>query len=204
MSKEVIVIGTGGHGRVIADIVQCSGDIVKGFLDDAHDPMEMICGIPVLGHVSDYVKFPDAWFVIGIGSSAVRHRIAQLMEGVKWYTAVHPTAIISKMDTAIGEGTVIMPGAVVNVCSKIGRHCIINTAASVDHDNRIGDFTQISVGARLAGTVTVGSHVWVGIGAVVSNNLSVCDDCYIGAGAVIVKDITDPGTYAGVPARKMK
>jgi UDP-3-O-[3-hydroxymyristoyl] glucosamine N-acyltransferase len=74
----------------------------------------------------------------------------------------------------------------------------------VDHDNRIGDYTHISVGARLAGTVTVGQSVWVGIGSVVSNNLTICDGCYLGAGAVVVKDITVPGTYVGVPARKIK
>lgn len=204
MSEQVIVIGAGGHGKVIADIVCSCGDTVLGFLDDSPKPPESICGIPVLGGTKDYVNYPDAKFVIAIGNGAVRRKVAQRLSGVSWYTAIHPTATVSPMGTAIGEGTVIMAGAVVNPCAVIGRHCIINTKASVDHDNKIGDYTHISVGATLAGTVTVGETVWVGAGAVVSNNVSVCDECMIGAGAVVVRSIEEPGTYVGVPARKIK
>lgn len=204
MSQNVIIIGTGGHGRVIADIVMSAGDRVMGFLDDAPNPPQAVCGFPVLGKVKDYTRFPEARFVIGIGSATVRRKIAEMMEGVSWYTAIHPAATISRLETEIGEGTVVMAGAVVNVCTKIGKHCILNTGSSVDHDNRIGDYTHISVGARLAGTVTVGQSVWVGIGSVVSNNLTVCDGCYLGAGAVVVQNIEEPGTYVGVPARKLK
>lgn len=202
MNQEVIVIGAGGHGKVVADIVRSSGDIVLGFLDDGHGAGESICGIPVLGGVGDYVNFSHAKYVVGIGGATARRSIAQRLENVSWYTAIHPTAVISQIDTSIGEGTVIMANAVVNPCATIGKHCIINTAASIDHDNQIGDFTHISVGARLAGTVTVGQNVWVGIGATVSNNLTICDDCTVGAGAVVVRSITESGTYIGVPARK--
>ncbi len=204
MSSKVIVIGAGGHGKVVADIVRCSGDGLLGFLDDTHLPGEMVCGIPVLGGVKDYVNHPEASFVIGIGSAAARRKISKMLEGVRWYTAIHPSAVISDMDTQIGEGTVIMAGAVVNPCAHIGKHCIVNTGASVDHDNRIGSYTHISVGARLAGMVTVGKNVWIGIGAVVSNGLSICDDCMIGAGAVVVRNIQEPGIYVGVPGRKIK
>ena len=204
MNQEVIVIGAGGHGKVVADIVLRSGDTLLGFLDDGHQPGEQICGIPVLGGVEDYANYPGASFVVGIGTAAARCKISQRLQGVKWYTAIHPSAVISPMDTRIGEGTVVMAGAIVNPGTTLGRHCIVNTAASVDHDNRIGDFTHISVGAHLAGTVTVGREVWVGIGATVSNGISICDQCMIGAGAVVVRSITQPGTYIGVPARKIK
>lgn len=204
MNQEVIVIGAGGHGKVVADIVRRSGDILLGFLDDGHKAGEILCGIPVLGGVADYVNYSQAQFVVGIGGAAARRSIAQRLEGVRWYTAIHPTAVISDLDTHIGEGTVVMAGAIVNPCAKVGKHCILNTASSIDHDNKIGDFTHISVGARLAGTVTVGENVWVGIGATVSNNLDLCDHCMIGAGAVVVRSITEPGTYTGIPARKKK
>lgn len=204
MNQEVIVIGAGGHGKVVADIVRSSGDTVLGFLDDTHQAGDMICGIPVLGGVPDYVNHPDAKFVIGIGGANARRSISNRLKGVRWYTAIHPTAVISSMDTEIGEGTVVMAGAIVNPCAKVGRHCILNTASSIDHDNRIGDFSHISVGTHLAGTVTVGEAVWVGIGATVSNNLAICDNCFIGAGAVVVRSITEPGTYVGVPVRRIK
>lgn len=204
MGEQVIIIGAGGHGKVIADIVRSCGDTVQGFLDDSPNSPESVCGIPVLGRTEDYRRYPDARFVIAIGNGAVRRQVAQRLTGVKWYTAVHPGATVSSMGTKIGEGTVIMAGAVVNPCTTVGRHCIINTRAGVDHDNRIGDYTHISVGATLAGTVTVGDTVWVGAGAVISNNLSVCSDCMIGAGAVVIRPVEEPGTYVGVPARKIK
>ena len=97
-----------------------------------------------------------------------------------------------------------MPNAVVNSSAKIGKGTIINTCASVDHDCEIGDFVHIACGAHIAGTVVVGNGTWVGIGASVSNNLSICGEVKIGAGAVVVKDITEQGTYVGVPARKIK
>lgn len=204
MNQKVIVIGAGGHGKVVADIVRSSGHTVLGFLDDGRTAGETVCGIPVLGGVEDYVNFPEAQFVVGIGGANARRSIVEKLKNVRWYTAIHPSAVISTMDSRIGEGTVIMAGAIVNPCATVGKHCILNTCSSIDHDNRIGDFTHISVGARLAGTVTVGENVWVGIGSTVSNNLTICDNCMIGAGAVVVRSITESGTYVGVPARKIK
>ena len=104
----------------------------------------------------------------------------------------------------IGEGSIVMAGAVINPGTKIGRGVIVNTSSSVDHDCRIGDFVHIAVGAHLCGTVTAGEKTWIGAGATVINNISICNDCMIGAGAVIVKDITEQGTYVGVPARFLK
>lgn len=204
MDKKVIVIGSGGHGKVVADIVCCAGDTVLGFLDDHADAAQVICGFPVLGTVADYVRFPEAYFVIGIGNAADRRRISAMMTGARWYTAIHPTAVVSRMDTYIGEGTVVMAGAVVNACATIGKHCIINTLASVDHDNRVGDYSHIAVNASLTGAVCIGKNVWIGAGAVVINSATICDDCMIGAGAVVVQNLEAPGTYVGVPARKIK
>lgn len=204
MSEKVIVIGASGHGKVVADIVRRSGDTLLGFLDDNEALPSEIAGIPVLGKVADYARYPEASFVIGIGSSAVREKIARQLDGVRWYTAIHPSAIISALDTEIGAGGVVMANAVVNPSAHIGVHCIINTAAVVEHDNQIGDFSHISVGARLGGTVSVGAHAWVSIGAAVSNNISICGHCIIGAGAAVIHDIKESGTYVGVPARKIK
>ena len=201
--KDVVIIGAGGHARVIADIVRCRGDRLMGFLDDGVEAQQ-VDGIPVLGCVNSYVNHPEAEFIIGIGNAAVRRKIAGQLEGVKWYTAIHPAAVVSEMNVRIGDGCAVMANAVINPGAVIGEHCIINTAAVVEHDNRIGEFAHIAVGAKLAGTVSVGADTWVGIGAVVSNNLEICGDCMSGACAVVVRSITEPGTYAGVPARRIK
>lgn len=202
--KDVIVIGAGGHGKVVADIVGRSGNRVLGFLDDNPQAPAQVAGIPVLGGVDRWVQYPDAEYLIAIGNAKVRRQLSEKLQGVRWHTAIHPSAVISDLGVSIGEGTVIMAGAIVNPGAAVGRHCILNTASVVEHDNAIGDYAHISVGAKLAGTVRIGDGCWVGIGAVVSNNLTVCSDCMIGAGAVVVKNITESGVYVGVPARKVK
>jgi len=200
--KEVIIIGASGHGRVAADAVLAAGNRVLGFLDDA-PAADTLLGLPVLGPIQDYVNYSDAEFLIAIGDNQTRIQIEKQVQGITWHTAIHPAAVVSPF-ASVGEGTAVMANAVVNPGAVIGRHCIVNTAAVIEHDDRIGDFAHISVGARLAGTVTVGKATMVGIGAAVSNNVSICGGCMIGAGAVVVKDITEPGTWVGVPARRIK
>lgn len=204
MNEQVIVIGASGHGKVVADIILSCGDTLLGFLDDNETLPDEIDGIPVLGKISNYGKYSNAAFVIAIGNSAIREKIARQLDSVRWYTAIHPTAVVSQLNTQIGEGSVVMANAVVNPSAHIGKHCIINTSAVVEHDNRISDFAHVSVGAKLGGTVSIGNHTWVGIGATASNNVSVCDHCMIGAGTVIIHDIKESGTYVGIPARKIK
>ena len=198
--KNVIVIGTGGHAKVVADIIQLNNDNLIGFLTSDTN-LTSFLDKPVLGLDTEYKKFNDAYFIIAIGNSDVRKRIANSMADAKWYTAIHPQAIISKTNTIIGDGTVISANAVINSCSKIGNHCIINTNCTVEHDNIIKSFSHISVGTMLGGNVTVGEETWVGIGTSVKNGITICDNCLIGAGAVVVKDINKPGTYIGIPAK---
>lgn len=190
--KKVVIFGAGGHAREISDIVIASGDKVEAFLDD-NTTLESVSG-----SILDYKKYIDCEFVIGIGNAETRKELSALP--LKWYTAIHPSAIISSQAT-IDEGTVVMPNAVINNGAIIGKHSIINTGAIVEHDNIIGDYAHISVAAKTGGTVRIGNSTWVGIGATVSNNVNICDGCTIGAGAVVVKDIEIKGTYVGVPAK---
>lgn len=198
--KDIVIIGAGGHAKVVADIIVNSGDKVIGFLASDKQKGDTFIGYPILGSDEDYQKYLSSYFIIAIGNPKVREKISKKMDNAKWYTAIHPTAVISKINTVIGEGTVIAANAVVNPGSTIGKHCIINTSASVDHDNTIKDYVHVSCGAHLAGTVSVGKYTWIGIGSTVKNGISICSDCMIGAGAVVVKNINTMGTYIGVPA----
>jgi len=201
MPSEVIVIGAGGHARVIADIIQQSGDVVLGFLDD--NVKGVVMGLPVLGKITDALNCDNrASFVIGIGNNWTRKRIAEQYH-LNWYTAIHPAAVIAS-DVEIKEGTVLMAGAIVNTGVRIGKHCIINTGTVIEHDNCIADYVHVSPHATLCGTVSVGELTHIGGGATIINNLSVTHDSVIGAGAVVVKNIKEPGTYVGVPARKIE
>lgn len=202
MKNDVIIVGAGGHGKVVADTVLLSGDNIVGFLDDNPNIGESFARFPILGRVGNFRNYSGCSFVIAIGNADEREKIVNQLQGVSWYTAIHPTAVISELDVSIGEGTVIMANVVVNAGAVIGKHCILNTGSIVEHDNQLDDFVHISVGAKLAGTVHVGKKTWIGIGASIRNNLSVCAECMIGAGAVVVKNIEEAGTYVGVPAER--
>lgn len=201
MSKEIIIVGASGHGKVIADIILKSGDIILGFLDDNPCLEENFVGFPILGKIDSYEKYKDYQFVIAVGDADIRKAIADKMKKAEWYTAIHPSAVVSDIDVVIDKGTVVMANAVINAGTTIGKHCIINSSAVVEHDNFIEDFVHISVGAKLAGAVHIGNSTWIGIGAVISNNLDICGNCMIGAGTTVIKNIKEAGTYVGMPAK---
>lgn len=196
--NRLVIIGASGHGKVVADIALLNGytDIV--FLDD-NENIKECAGFPVIGK-TELAKSIDGDKIVGIGNQANRAKIQKDIETV---ILIHPNAIIGRR-VKIGNGTVIMAGAVINTDTIIGEGCIINTAASVDHDCQIGDYVHVAVGAHVCGTVNVGEKTWIGAGAIISNNVNICNNCLIGAGAVAVSDVTEKGTYIGVPLRKIK
>lgn len=195
--NRLIIIGASGHGKVIADIAIKNGykDIV--FLDDDENVKEC-AGFLVVGKASQ-AESMNGDKIVAIGDAKVRERIQEKLENV--IKLIHPDAIVNRR-VKIGEGSVVMAGVVINSDAVIGKGCIVNTGASVDHDCVVGNFVHISVGTHLCGTVTVGDKTWIGAGATVSNNVNICENCMIGAGAVVIKDIEEPGTYVGVPAKR--
>ena len=207
MHKKVIIIGAGGHAKVIADIIEKSGDEIVGFLDDNKEiGTTIINEYKVIGDLNNRftmaVTKENLEFIIAIGDNKKREEISH-SPNLKFYTAIHPSAQIG-LDVEIQEGTVIMANACINSSAKIGKHCIINTGAIIEHDNIIEDFVHISPNVALGGTVKIGESTHVGIGSIVKNNITICKNCTIGAGAVVVKNIIEEGTYVGVPARERK
>lgn len=201
--KNLVIVGAGGHGRVVADIALKLGVYERIlFLDDGEVKESM--GLPVVGKTSDvekYIQTADIFVAIGNGKLRGKFIERLLAMGASVPTLIHPSAIIGTC-VDIGAGAAVMAGAVINPCAKIGKGCIVNTCSSIDHDCMIGDYCHIAIGVHLAGGVSAGTGTWIGAGATVSNNVSICADCMIGAGAVVVKDITESGTYIGVPAKK--
>lgn len=202
MNKKVVIIGAGGHGKVIADIVRKSGDTVECFLDDAYTEDTDFYGSKILGKTEKYKDFSNCYFIIAIGNNGIREKIANSLD-CKWYIAVHPSSQISD-SVKIGEGTCVMANSVINADTVVGNHVIVNTASVIEHDCKIGDFCHISPKATICGLTTVGNNVWIGAGATVKNVLTVCDNTVIGVGASVVNDISESGTYIGVPAKKKK
>ena len=200
--NRLIIIGAGGHGKVVADVALRNGYTDIYFVDD-HVKGEVM-GFPIIGATDEIQRLNDGNtdFIIGIGNNLTRKAIAEAYH-VNWVTLIHPSAQVA-FNVEIGQGTVVMANAVINVCSIIGEHCIINTSAVVEHDNVIDNYVHISPGALLGGTVRVNELTHIGIGAVVRNNIDICSCSTIGAGAVVSKQITESGTYIGIPARKIR
>ena len=224
--KQVIIIGAGGHSKVIADIVIKNNDILLGFLDDYQEKgTEIIKGYKVLGTIEEKIQetqnksknmvkitrfngnceaIGDTEYIIAIGNNETRKKIAEKYE-FKYYTAIHPTARQTiGLNVQIEEGTMIMANVVINSNTKIGKHTIINTGAIIEHDNIIEDYVHISPNSTLGGTVKIEEGTHIGIGATIKNNITITKNVTIGAGAVVVKDIKEVGTYVGVPAKEIK
>ncbi|MFC4025127.1 acetyltransferase [Oceanobacillus longus] len=205
MKNKLLIIGASGHGKVVADIaLKMNKWKTIAFLDDDKN-IRSSMGLEVIG-TSDYVfKHIDDYEVfVGIGNNVTRQKIHEMLEkaGASIPVLIHPNTVIgSQVD--LETGTVVMAGAVINCCTKVGKGCIVNTGSTLDHDNNIEDFVHISPGAHLAGTVNVGQGSWLGIGSVVSNNLNITSGCQVGAGSVVVRDITESGLYVGVPVRRI-
>ena len=201
--KELIIIGAGGHGKVVADIAQKMGKYNKiSFLDDAD--LQECMNLPVVGKTKDFKNFIDTCDIfVAIGDTKKREEWIEILEqsGANIPTLIHPSVIVGAC-VEIGKGSVVVAGAIINPCATIGKGVIINTGAIVDHDCKIGDYAHVSVGVCVAGNVGIGARTWIGIGATVKNGVSICKDCMIGAGAVVVNDIEIAGTYIGIPARK--
>ena len=200
--NRLIIVGAGGHGKVIADNALKNGYETICFVDD--QAQGEVMGFPIIGVCADLEKLNDGKtdFVIGIGNNTVRKKIAQRYE-INWVTIIHPSAQIA-FNVKIGKGTVVMANAVINACATVSEHCIINTGAIIEHDNVIENYVHISPNAALGGTVCVGALSHIGIGATVKNNIDICSECTIGAGAVVVKNITEKGIYVGIPIKRKK
>jgi sugar O-acyltransferase (sialic acid O-acetyltransferase NeuD family) len=205
MKNKLLIIGASGHGKVVADIALKTNRWQSiTFLDDDKS-INSSMGSEVMDTSDKAFKYIDEYEIfVGIGNNATRQKIHEMLEsvGASIPVLIHPNAVIGEQ-VEIEAGTVVMAGAIINCCTKIGKGCIVNTGSTIDHDNNIEDFVHISPGAHLAGTVSVGQKSWLGIGSVVSNNINITSGCKVGAGAVVVKDITEPGIYVGVPVRRI-
>ena len=203
MRKNVIIIGAGGHAKVVADIVRKNDDILVGFLDDAYENEVEFYDSRIFGPISMYTNFKGTCsFIIAIGNNKIREKISNELD-CTWYTGIHPTAVVSK-SANVGEGTVVMPNAVINADAQIGKHSIVNSGAIVEHDCYIGDYSHIAPKSVVCGVTNLGEKTFLGAGGTIINVVNVCDGVNIGAGAVVIKDIKESGTYVGVPCKKIK
>ncbi|WP_367210753.1 acetyltransferase [Sphingobacterium sp. R2] len=192
------LFGASGHGKVIAEIAESNDLKIEGFIDTDLNKSSLL-GYPVYHENPKYA----VEFVIAIGNNEVRKKIVNEIESSIYLTLVHPSANMSNR-SSLGDGTVVMAGATINVDVSVGQHCIVNTNACIDHDCVIEDFVHLSPNVALAGNVRVGEGTHIGIGACVIQGITIGKWVKIGAGAVIIKDIPDGCTVVGNPGRIIK
>ncbi len=202
--KKVVVIGSGGHSKVVIDVLSKQEDVeIVGILDDNFKKLDFkkILDISILGKIELIESFPkDYSYIIAIGDNSTREKICNKYPNLNYITAIHPTAVIGD-EVEIGAGTVIMPRVVINSYSKIGKHCILNTGSIIEHDNEIDDFVHISPRVTLCGGVKIEKKVWVGAGSVVIQGVTLRENSLIGAGSVVLKDVLCNLKVVGNPAR---
>lgn len=207
--NSIVLIGGGGHARVLIELIQEAGKYqITGILDPNLEVGQQIKGISILGTDAELTRLQKQGIqnvAIAVGSiktNSLRKTLFEQSQGVglNLPTLVHHRAILSA-DVSLSDGVQVMAGAIIQTDSSIGSNTVINTGTQVDHDCQIGNHVFLSPGVVLSGGVTVGDNSFVGAGAVVIQGVKIGDNAVIAAGAVVVRDVADGALVKGVPAK---
>ncbi len=208
--SRIAILGAGGHGRVVLDILQAAHSEVVAFLDN-NDAIQnrRVDGVPVAGRIDELPRLHTELnldgAIVAIGDNGARRSLARFVEhcGLPLVNAIHPSATLPQSAT-VGRNVVIAAGVVVCAHCQIGNSVILNTGCIVDHYTMVGEGTHICPGVRIAGRVKIESGAFVGIGATVVPNVTLGCEAIIGAGAVVIDSVPALATVVGVPARPVK
>ncbi|MDX1811591.1 MAG: acetyltransferase [Gammaproteobacteria bacterium] len=210
MSKPVIILGAGGHAKVIIDILLVQQCQIIGITEAGYQRHSQVLGIDIIGGDEAVAKYQpqDVLLVNAVGMLPYSDRRLQLYKKFKqqsyhFKSAIHSASVIAN-ETQLAEGIQVMAGAIINPGVVIAENCIVNTGAIIDHDCNIGSGVHIAPGATIGGGVVVGDNTFIGMGAVILNGIKVASNSVVGAGAVVTADVPENVTVAGVPAKRIK
>ena len=210
MTRPVIIVGAGGHAKVLIGALRLLSVQMLGATDaDGGKRGQLLLNVLVLGGDEEIMKHgaETIFLVNGVGGVRVDPLRRMLFErfsgrGYKFHNVIHPSAVVCA-DATLAEGVQVMAGVVIQPGCHIGKNAVINTGAIVDHDCFIGDHAHIAPGVTLSGGVRVGEGSHVGAGATVIQGVKVGRNSMVAAGAVVIRDVPDGATVAGVPAKEI-
>lgn len=205
MSKpEIILIGAGGHARSCIDVIEQNGKYrIAGLVGLPEQKFTQQLGYEVIATDDELNELAKSYqyALITVGQvKTPKHRMRlyqmSLKCGFKMPSILSPTAYVSQNAT-IGEGTIVMHGAIINAGAQVGINCIVNTRAVIEHDTSVGDHCHISTGAILNGGVSVGAGCFIGSGCVMKEGLSLGEDCVVGMGLSVRHNLDDTTSFTG-------
>ena len=211
--KDLVIIGCGGFGREVFEIVELINDEkptwnFKGFVAEKADQGETIESLTILGNLDELfmINNENLYACIAIADIAARKRISDecYKHGIKFATIISPDLKQRGDLCTIGEGTIIATGCEMAINSHIGKHCIFNTGSGIGHDTIVGDFVDMMPYAVAMGDVKISDYCYFGVRATVINGLTISEHCTIGACGCVIKNLEEPGTYVGVPAKLVR
>jgi len=211
VSIPIIILGSGGHAKVLIDVLRIRDIKVVGITSiELQDINKKLNGINVIGNDEAIFRYsPESVHLVnGIGYTGKTEKRRELFDffkgkGYSFAGVIHPSAVVS-LDVQMDEGVQVMAGAVIQTGSKIKKNTIINTKVSVDHDCVIGSHVHLAPGVTISGGVQVADDVHIGAGATIIQEIRIGKKCLIGAGSLVLNDVKDGVTVFGAPAREAK
>lgn len=209
--RNVVIFGSGGHSKVIADILSESKEYnLIGLIESTNAQHKSESFLKILGTDDNLEKLISSYSIyggiIGVADNSIRSKIAKKAEKIKSFkfiNCIHPNAVLSR-SVKIGFGNAFMAGSIINCGSTIANHCILNSNSSIDHDCKLEDFTSVAPNGCLGGNVTLGKFSSIGIGANIFNNIKIGKNCIVGGGSLVNKDTDNDSVYYGVPSIKIR
>jgi sugar O-acyltransferase (sialic acid O-acetyltransferase NeuD family) len=213
MTEPLIIIGAGGFGREVHDIVVAINRATAqpvwdflGFVDDGDVPLDRIHrrGARLMGTTSVLPTLAGNWYVVAVGDPSVRAMLVQRADsaGLHAATLIHPSATMG-LDVEIGDGSIICSHVSITTNIRIGRHVHLDQNVTVGHDVSLGNYSRVNPGATISGEVVLEHGATVGTNAAVIQGLTLGTFSLVGAGAAVVRDVASRATVVGVPARAL-
>jgi sugar O-acyltransferase (sialic acid O-acetyltransferase NeuD family) len=209
--EAIVVIGGGGHAKVVVSILRKQKRYrILGY----SDPQDrgVMAGVPYLGSDHELIGIaagPEGLnAVLAVGQVGLGERRFALWTQLQSLNLIFPPIIsphaVVNEEVTIAEGAVVMDGTVINSGASVGRGAIANSNCTIEHDVVLREWVHVAPGATISGGAHVGRFSMVGAGATVIEGVKIADGCMVGAGAVVVDDLIEPGVYVGTPARRIK